>query len=57
MYIISREYTVLASSGGTTNHQVTICNVSYCSCPEFEKNGKQLTCKHDNNHILVCYGI
>ena len=45
---LEREYSVANSTNGKTTCLVTIAEISSCSCPDFEKNGRHVFCKHIN---------
>ena len=39
-------YHVSSSSKGKVTYQVDICCSSSCTCPDYQKNGKEVYCKH-----------
>lgn len=41
-----RMYTIASSSSGKTNYVVVICNTPSCTCPDNQRNGKKVFCKH-----------
>ena len=43
---LKREYSLASSTNGKTTYLVTITEIPSCSCPEFEKNGRYVFCKH-----------
>ena len=40
------QFQVMGTTSGKTLYKVDICNTPTCTCPDFQKNGKFVYCKH-----------
>ena len=41
-----RELTIASGSNGKKNYNVVLTSNSSCSCPDYERNGSKVYCKH-----------